>query len=122
MISKCIQRQHNHLVMLLQLVLTVDIARVGTYAMLPNTKITPSSLIPLEGDVSENEELMKMSGLMIYVSLQTLMSTLKHAAHWMCLPDLSVCCVHQKAAVQNQFFVVALPFLAYLKTLQQHIW
>ena len=53
---------------LLQLVLTVDVARVGTFAMLPNATMTPRSLVPLEGDVSENEELMKMSGLMIYVS------------------------------------------------------
>ena len=51
------------------MVLTVDVARVGSYAMLPNSTMTPRSLIPLEGDVSENEELMKMSGLMIYVSL-----------------------------------------------------
>ena len=47
--------------------LTIDVARVGSYAMLPNSTMTPRSLIPLEGDVSENEELMKMSGLMIYV-------------------------------------------------------
>lgn len=52
----------------LQVVLTVDIVRVGTYALLPNASMTSRSLIPLQGDVSENEELMKMSGLMIYVS------------------------------------------------------
>ena len=52
----------------LQVVLTVDVVRVGTYALLPNASMTSRSLIPLQGDVSENEELMKMSGLMIYVS------------------------------------------------------
>ena len=51
----------------MQVVLTVDVVRVGTYALLPNTSMTSRSLIPLQGDVSENEELMKMSGLMIYV-------------------------------------------------------
>ncbi|KAL0023069.1 hypothetical protein WJX79_008548 [Trebouxia sp. C0005] len=49
-----------------QVVLTVDVVRVGTYAMMPNASMTSRSLIPLQGDVSENEELMKMSGLMIY--------------------------------------------------------
>lgn len=53
---------------LAQVVLTVDVVRVGTYAMLPNASMTSRSLIPLQADVSENEELMKMSGLMIYVS------------------------------------------------------
>ncbi len=56
----------------MQVVLTVDIVRLGTYAMLPNASMTSRSLIPLQGDVSENEELMKMSGLMIYVSRQPL--------------------------------------------------
>ena len=46
----------------------MDVVRVGTYALLPNASMTSRSLIPLQGDVSENEELMKMSGLMIYVS------------------------------------------------------
>ena len=56
------------LLVLWQVVLTVDVLRVGTYAMMPNASMTSRSLIPLQGDVSENEELMKMSGLMIYVS------------------------------------------------------
>lgn len=51
----------------LQFILTVELVRVGTYAMLPNASLTPRSLIPLEGDVSEREELSKISGLMIYV-------------------------------------------------------
>eukprot|EP00891_Asterochloris_glomerata_P001849 jgi/Astpho2/1849/fgenesh1_pg.00038_%23_20_t len=49
-----------------QFILTVELVRVGTYAMLPNASLTPRSLIPLEGDVSEREELSKISGLMIY--------------------------------------------------------
>ena len=69
------------LVLLLQLVLTVDVARVGTFAMLPNATMTPRSLVPLEGDVSENEELMKMSGLMIYVSQYILSLPNRHGVH-----------------------------------------
>lgn len=61
--------KHHKLVLPnLQVVLTVDVVRVGTYALMPNASMTSRSLIPLQGDVSENEELMKMSGLMIYVS------------------------------------------------------
>ena len=62
----------------LQFILTVELVRVGTYAMLPNASLTPRSLIPLEGDVSEREELSKISGLMIYVC---------HARH-LCTPSL----------------------------------
>ena len=62
----------------LQFILTVELVRVGTFAMLPNASLTPRSLIPLEGDVSEREELSKISGLMIYVC---------HAQH-LCTPCL----------------------------------
>ena len=63
------RRRHNIMQhMFMQVVLTVDVVRVGTYALLPKASMTSRSLIPLQGDVSENEELMKMSGLMIYVS------------------------------------------------------
>ena len=62
----------------LQFILTVELVRVGTFAMLPNASLTPRSLIPLEGDVSEREELSKISGLMIYVC----------HAHHLCTPCL----------------------------------
>lgn len=80
------------LVLLLQLVLTVDVARVGTFAMLPNATMTPRSLVPLEGDVSENEELMKMSGLMIYVSQYILSLPNRHGVQ--CLSTTNAVRVH----------------------------
>ena len=77
---------------LLQFILTVELVRVGTYAMLPNASLTPRSLIPLEGDVSEREELSKISGLMIYVC----------HAHHLCTPCLCrVTCMCRPALLSS---------------------
>ena len=76
----------------LQVVLTVDVVRVGTYALLPNASMTSRSLIPLQGDVSENEELMKMSGLMIYVRPHWSSTATLHSCPVILMPQLSKLC------------------------------
>ncbi|KAK9838858.1 hypothetical protein WJX74_004668 [Apatococcus lobatus] len=48
-----------------QFVLSVEVSRLGTYAMLPNSFLTPRSLIPYNEGPKEDEEIEKISSVMI---------------------------------------------------------
>ncbi|KAK9865314.1 hypothetical protein WJX84_004308 [Apatococcus fuscideae] len=46
-------------------VLSVEVSRLGTYAMLPNSFLTPRSLVPYNEGPKEDEEIEKISSVMI---------------------------------------------------------